>query len=275
MSLGLDRGAWRVLGPKTTAGGTRVPPLGAGRIAPGRGARQRARGGRGGHMLGGAPRRTGVGVPTGAAEGQVAWVQGAGAGRDVASAGEGVAWAPWALRGGRRVCISPPPHRPGRARLRPRACGEVPERSNGSVSKTEVRATVPWVRIPPSPPVQFRIDLSPDVSDAVRRKFPAVSSTRLLTGESAAGRKSSLRRPILSEAVDLGDLVRFSETQEIRGFQRAPDFGGFEPSSPRKRTSVANSLRGAVGRYRNARGVRVMQAACPGSLGRRPLLRAG
>ncbi len=33
------------------------------------------------------------------------------------------------------------------------ADGGVPERSNGAVSKTVVRATVPWVRIPPPPPV--------------------------------------------------------------------------------------------------------------------------
>ena len=32
-------------------------------------------------------------------------------------------------------------------------CGEVPEWSNGTVSKTVVRVTVPWVRIPPSPPI--------------------------------------------------------------------------------------------------------------------------
>ena len=32
------------------------------------------------------------------------------------------------------------------------AFGEVPEWSNGTVSKTVVRVTVPWVRIPPSPP---------------------------------------------------------------------------------------------------------------------------
>ncbi len=31
-------------------------------------------------------------------------------------------------------------------------CGEVPEWSNGAVSKTVVRLRVPWVRIPPSPP---------------------------------------------------------------------------------------------------------------------------
>ena len=33
--------------------------------------------------------------------------------------------------------------------------GEVPERSNGAVSKTVDRATGPWVRIPPSPPSVF------------------------------------------------------------------------------------------------------------------------
>ena len=31
-------------------------------------------------------------------------------------------------------------------------CGEVPEWSNGAVSKTVVLVIVPWVRIPPSPP---------------------------------------------------------------------------------------------------------------------------
>jgi hypothetical protein len=34
--------------------------------------------------------------------------------------------------------------------------GEVPERSIGTVSKTVVRVTVPWVRIPPSPPRAVR-----------------------------------------------------------------------------------------------------------------------
>src|SRR3954469_5821893 len=42
--------------------------------------------------------------------------------------------------------------------------GEVPERSNGAVSKTVDRATGPWVRIPPSPPFVFtggRASLTP------------------------------------------------------------------------------------------------------------------
>ena len=47
-----------------------------------------------------------------------------------------------------RVAILPPAHR----QIRYLLCGEVPERSNGAVSKTVVRASVPRVRIPPSPP---------------------------------------------------------------------------------------------------------------------------
>src|SRR4029079_14382098 len=53
----------------------------------------------------------------------------------------------------------PRPHRytgarAGRPTARPacQGCGEVPEWSIGAVSKTVVRASVPWVRIPPSPP---------------------------------------------------------------------------------------------------------------------------
>ena len=35
------------------------------------------------------------------------------------------------------------------------AAGEVPEWLNGPVLKTGVRASVPWVRIPPSPPIFY------------------------------------------------------------------------------------------------------------------------
>ena len=38
-----------------------------------------------------------------------------------------------------------------------RCPGEVPEWSIGTVSKTVVRASVPWVRIPPSPPFCFAL----------------------------------------------------------------------------------------------------------------------
>src|SRR5580698_5618470 len=45
-----------------------------------------------------------------------------------------------------RIPLSPPPI------SNVETTGEVPERSNGAVSKTVDRATGPWVRIPPSPP---------------------------------------------------------------------------------------------------------------------------
>jgi hypothetical protein len=46
----------------------------------------------------------------------------------------------------------PPPRFRGR-----QSDGEVPEWSIGAVSKTVVRASVPWVRIPPSPPAKHLI----------------------------------------------------------------------------------------------------------------------
>ena len=56
-------------------------------------------------------------------------------------------------------CPRPAPPRRGARGLhsgagaaRDAPAGEVPEWSNGTVSKTVVRVTVPWVRIPPSPP---------------------------------------------------------------------------------------------------------------------------
>ena len=60
-------------------------------------------------------------------------------------------------RSGGRSCRRPALRlrsRPPRswARLGGAADGGVPERSNGAVSKTVVRASVPWVRIPPPPP---------------------------------------------------------------------------------------------------------------------------
>src|SRR3990172_12928887 len=62
----------------------------------------------------------------------------------------GLSFAP-ALAAGR--CYAPsPPLRAAIANARMRAVGEVPEWLNGPVSKTGIRASVSWVRIPPSPP---------------------------------------------------------------------------------------------------------------------------
>src|SRR6266404_527912 len=49
---------------------------------------------------------------------------------------------------GQDVAVAPKESRPYK-----RGPGEVPEWSIGTVSKTVVRASVPWVRIPPSPPI--------------------------------------------------------------------------------------------------------------------------
>src|SRR5688500_11392163 len=49
------------------------------------------------------------------------------------------------------------PSRPGAPRAHALLRGEVPERSNGAVSKTVVPLRVPRVRIPPSPPLHIGI----------------------------------------------------------------------------------------------------------------------
>ena len=72
----------------------------------------------------------------------------------------------------RRIAAVEPalsPVQPGCSRTAAPACGslhpefgEVPEWSIGAVSKTVVRASVPWVRIPPSPPSRsFNASLDP------------------------------------------------------------------------------------------------------------------
>ena len=72
--------------------------------------------------------------------------------------------------GGRRGAV--PGSGEGLARYRPE--GEVPEWSNGAVSKTVDRASGPWVRIPPSPPNRPGLTLAgPTVCPARRRPRPA------------------------------------------------------------------------------------------------------
>ena len=68
--------------------------------------------------------------------------------------------------------------------IRPRASdkqiGEVPEWSNGLDSKSRVRATVPWVRIPPSPPPARRTPSSICRQRSKAREFePTVINQRV------------------------------------------------------------------------------------------------
>jgi hypothetical protein len=55
----------------------------------------------------------------------------------------------WGLHGGKSQI-------PGIANPLKSLQGEVPERLNGLVLKTSVRESVPWVRIPPSPPATLK-----------------------------------------------------------------------------------------------------------------------
>ena len=77
--------------------------------------------------------------------------------------------------------------------------GWVAEWSIAAVLKTAVRASVPWVRIPPHPPVSLRVPLSGNAGSAVKRRFPAVFRVDLLTGrgvttvENGSLRADSLR----------------------------------------------------------------------------------
>ena len=120
--------------------------------------------------------------------------------------------------------------------------GEVAEWSNASVSKTEVLARVPWVRIPPSPPVHIRAALSASTTTSLSGRFPGVFTTDLLTGPSRTSPKIALRRPILSGPPDLGVLVRTAKTPANGRFQRGRHLLWFEPHLPEIRTSRANTL---------------------------------
>lgn len=70
--------------------------------------------------------------------------------------------------------------------------------------------------LPPS--VSLRNNFSTTAGSPLWRRVPGVFSVDLLTATVRETRKFSLLRPVLFEAMDLGDLVRFSETKEIYGF---------------------------------------------------------
>lgn len=80
----------------------------------------------------------------------------------------------------RKACSAPPgefpplraPFRIASARLRKSRPGGVAEWSNAPVLKTGVRESVPWVRIPPPPPLIFLKSLS---RSGCRRIFPLFS----------------------------------------------------------------------------------------------------
>ncbi len=131
---------------------------------------------------------------------------------------------------------------PAAPRCNDRRSGGVPEWSIGPVSKTGVPATAPWVRIPPPPPVPACVVLSARPEGPLRGRFPGVFGTDLLTGAAPGSGEIALRVPFLSGPVDLGDLVRNSESPIKGRFQRGRHLRGIESHLPEISTSGANTL---------------------------------
>ena len=109
------------------------------------------------------------------------------------------------------------------------AAGDVPERTNGTVSKTVVVARPPWVRIPPSPPSgpcsgrgpsSFRPSTRPDelVGHGSRERPSATSSVRPdeLVGHGSWGRPSATSSVRPDELVGHGSRERPSATSSVR-----------------------------------------------------------
>ena len=101
------------------------------------------------------------------------------------------------------------------------SCGEVPEWLNGTVSKTVVLARVPWVRIPPSPPLscsepEMRLPLGAFFFLFQRRLAETPEPRRLAPGPISVSNSP----PSLTERTSSGP-VRLREGQR---FQPVPPF---------------------------------------------------
>ena len=86
--------------------------------------------------------------------------------------------------------------------------GEVPERSNGAVSKTVDPLRGPRVRIPVSPPLALAKSFSRSGCGRIFSLFSRVMRERLSTGPGARMGGSGLSGPIFSRADDYANLVR-------------------------------------------------------------------
>ena len=127
---------------------------------------------------------------------------------------------------------------PARDRLTPERIGEVPEWSNGPDSKSGVRSRVPWVRIPPSPPVTNTGPLRP------RFRYQWEESGENPVRHGSAGLPiRAAKRPEQSE----GEGQGWSEPTPRSGFgrRRRPERTRFVPPpasmpSPRADTLAAD-----------------------------------
>ena len=66
------------------------------------------------------------------------------------------------------------------------------------------------------PPTPSRVRLSAEGYGTEIPRFPGAFAQHLLTGQTREGEKVALQRQILSEAVDLADLVRISEALHLQ-----------------------------------------------------------
>jgi hypothetical protein len=102
-------------------------------------------------------------------------------------------------------CISTLP-KPPAARY-PHSNGSVAEWFKALVLKTSVRGTVPWVRIPPLPPLALAKVFSRSGCGQIFSLFSRVMRERLSTGPGARMGGSGLSGPIFSRADDYANLV--------------------------------------------------------------------
>ena len=98
------------------------------------------------------------------------------------------------------------------------AHGDLAEWSNAAVLKTVGRESVPWVRIPQSPPLALAKAFSRSGCGRIFPLFSRVMREGLLTGTWVSMPKGVLSGPIFSGPVDCALLVQSYKTLKILPF---------------------------------------------------------
>ena len=148
------------------------------------------------------------------------------------------------------------------------APGGVAEWSIATVLKTVERESVPWVRIPPPPPLALEESFSRPGCCWIFPLFSRVMRVGLLTGGGARRPESVLSEPIFSKADDCADLVLSFKALNMNGyFQRSfwsvcenvrlADRTGVQPFGPylpiSAQLGVGPKTRSITSRFMNAR----------------------
>ena len=101
-------------------------------------------------------------------------------------------------------------HEPAKAT----ADGSVAEWFKALVLKTSVRGTVPWVRIPPLPPLALAKAFSRSSYGRIFPLFPGVVLVGLSTAPVSKMPRSCLSGPTFSGPHDCADLVKFLQVSD-------------------------------------------------------------